>query len=297
MGLTRVHGMLPQRDLDALQAQLPAVAAPAAASDDSGTEEPAAVAEQDRQGRPATSRSDRSPDRRAVQSPGEAQPSADAESRTAASRDFDVPDSSKIELPPPPLQAGPDITRARLVGVYLGMPLESAIEAVKQAGFRLKDKGGGLHNLGVMKYWLDSAQLERGAEIEPFPGKMSEAETRAYQTRIAVQAVQAGGVSLVAYEGRVGSITVSTNTFDSPGSVREYVYDRLGEPHKESEAAGPSWTMKWFHEADKQGFSAPQLRVNVKRSRYTDRVRGENVPYTQIRYSAWLCTTLPKCME
>lgn len=216
MGLTRVHGMLPQRDLDALRAQLPDVSGSAATTADSGSQEKVAVVEQDGQGSAVASRSARLMDRQAGQpSTDTTQSSVGAESRAASSQAYDVPDISNIELPPPPLQAGDDITRMRVVEVRLGMPLEAAIEAVQQAGFRLKDKGGGLHSLGVMKYWLDFAELERG-EVDPFPGKLTPAESRAYQTRIAIQGVQSGRVSLVAYEGRVGRIAVSTSTFDSP---------------------------------------------------------------------------------
>ncbi|HSH29483.1 MAG TPA: hypothetical protein VK971_06195 [Thiohalobacter sp.] len=297
MGLTNIHGMLPQRDIEALQAQLGSGEDAAGATADrvpGGTD---VEAQKGAQSRAVASRSVRSPDRRAAPTTTEqVQTPVPAESRVAAPRSLDVPDISQIELLPPPLQGGADVTQTRLVGVRLGMPLEAAIEAVQQAGFRLKDKGGSLHNLGVMKYWLDFAELEKG-EIEPFPGRMTPAESRAYQTRLGIQSVQSGKVSLTAYEGRVGKISVSASTFDGPDAVKAYVLERLGEPHKLDGYAGVRWYMIWHQNRDKQTIDDTQLRIEAKQTQYNDLVRNVNVPYTRINYSAWLCGTLPRCME
>ncbi|BAZ94022.1 cell division GTPase [Thiohalobacter thiocyanaticus] len=296
MGLTNIHGLLPQRDIEALQAQLGSGGGVAGTSADRVPGRADVEAQKDAQSRAVASQS---PDRRATPPPTtteQPEPSAPAESRVVASQSLDVPDISQIELLPPPLQGGADVTQTRLVGVRLGMPLEAAIEAVQQAGFRLKDKGGSLHKLGVYQYWLDFAELEKG-ETVPFPGTMTPAESRAYQTRLGIQSVQSGKVSLVAYEGRVGRISVSASTFDGPDAVKAYVLERLGEPHTLEGYPDVRWYMVWHQDRDKQTIDDTQLRIEAKQTQYTDLVRNLNVPYTRISYSAWLCGTLPRCME
>lgn len=298
MGLSNAHGLLPQQDIEILQARLGSGEDAAGAGVDSVATGKDVEQEKAGQSRAVASRSVQSQDRLPAQMPSDtAQPAATEDApQAAAAQSLDVPDISQIELLPPPLQGGADVTQTRLVGVRLGMPLEAAIEAVQQAGFRLKDKGGNLHNLGVFKYWLDFAELERG-EIEPFPGRMTPEESRAYQTRLGIQSVQSGKVSLVAYEGRVGKISVNASTFDGPDAVKAYVLERLGEPHKLDGYAGVRWYMIWHQDRDKQTTDDTQFRIEAKQTQYTDLVRNVNVPYTRISYSAWLCGTLPRCME
>jgi hypothetical protein len=218
--------------------------------------------------------------------------------QAGASHSLDVPSVEGLTVPLPPLAAGTGVTTTRLAGIHLGMRLDAAIEAGKQAGYRLKWKRGTTYRRGGGEYWLDSVEMEKG-EVEPFPGgQMTRAEARAYQTRLAIQAVQSGRISLTGYRGRVGQIGVTGSTFEDLDAVRSHVVDRLGAPHKEeNDYPDTKWEMRWFLDQSKQGRHDTQLGVTAQKVHYTDLVRGEDVPYTNISYGAQLCAVLPDCMD
>lgn len=284
--LSNVPALLTDADVHALTNRLTGseVAAQAGEQDPDGGGTAEQVTGSNADPNPAPQRSAASRHRTATTEP---EPAAEPQAATA----------TDLEVPPPSLKGADSVRRVRLTGIYLGMPLEAAVEAGKQAGFRVKSRRGSTRKLGpVMQYWVDGVELEKG-EIEPFPGgNMTREEAHAYQTRIAVQSVQSGTVSLVAYKGRVGTINVSASTFEPPDAVKAYVVEQLGTPDKESGASGFWWDMRWFQDPDKQGRGDTHIRIYIKQTQYTDRIRNTNVPYTQVQYSALLCQTLPECM-
>lgn len=201
-------------------------------------------------------------------------------------------------LPPPSLAPASEILGTRIEGVYLGMTADNAVATLQEKGYRVERRGTSERWLGgTAKYFLESIMMRKG-EVEPFPGgTMTKEEANAYKTRIAIDAVHSRSIQLNAYKGRVGMIILTGKSFDDTATVKAYVLEKLGAAHDERGVAGMWWNLKYLQDPKKQSLSDTQLQISIKKSHYTDEIKQENVPYTQIMYSAWICRVLPKCMH
>lgn len=198
-------------------------------------------------------------------------------------------------IPLPSLERASEIRGTKIEGVYLGMAVDSAVSTLKEKGYRVERRGTSRRKFqlgGAKEYLIEYIEMRKG-EVEPFPGgKMTREESNAYQTRIAKNGVHLKSVNLSAYKGHVGQIHLSGSSFDKLDAVKAYVLKELGAANDEDGFAGGLWNLIYFQDLEKRSLSDTQLWISIKNYHYTDLIKQENVPYTQIRYRAWLYQTI-----
>jgi len=206
-------------------------------------------------------------------------------------------DDGEIELNPPTIAAGPDLRRTRLEGTHLGMNPEQAIAHLEEMGYEVKRRSTSLRRLtSVKKYPVDSVNLSI-EEVAPFPGgKMTEEESRAYQTRLAIDAMKTKNFSIEIFEGQLARLTVSGSSLRDVDTLKAETVQKLGKPHEERGREGGYWSLTYSGDPSGATEADWQLDIVYRRTQYTDLLKGENKPYATLNYSLLACKVYPKCL-
>jgi len=222
----------------------------------------------------------------------------ESDSGTADGNGTRAAKGASIELSPPTIAAGPDLRRTRFEGIHLGMDPEQAIAHLKEKGYDVERRSTSLRRLSpVKKYPVDAVTLSID-EVAPFPGgKMTEEESRAYQTRLAIEALKTKNFSIEIVEGKLARLTVSGSSLEDVDTLRAETVRKLGKPHKErGRKGGGYWSLNYYENPSEITEAGLQLDINYRRAQYTDLLEGENKPYATVNYSILACKVYPECL-